>query len=34
MDELGERMAQKPENFPDGFIKAFKIYREASGKIK
>ena len=32
IDELGNRMLQEPDAFPDGFIKAFQIYQEALRK--
>ncbi len=32
IDELSERMRRKPDDFPEGFIEAFKIYKKASVK--
>lgn len=32
IDELSERMIQSPDDFPEGFIEAFKIYQKASVK--
>jgi isopentenyldiphosphate isomerase len=32
IDELSKRMLHNPDDFPDGFIEAFKAYQEASEK--